>query len=338
MRTRVKQGSPHHALALLASYVLLCTACSLTNNVSIAIIPQTTATPISESEHLGAHTAALKAHVRLYWNAPTSEDDIQGQILLVGKQMNNGYKGLILTPDSATALTAPVQRLLDRNVPVVVVGSRLSAPPSSNLCYLLNDEEVGSRMAAQRISAVLHGSGTVALLGVNPDVSAIVERARRLAAVLKASSPGIQLIDLFEGNSDENHERQVALRFFDEQRHASAIVALSSATTHGLLAAMAERHINPKSVHIFAFDRDDDEELLFDSPSIDSIVMVDAQRAGEEAVEQILARLNGRPMCSTKVFPPLLLTRENVHANMHQLRSDLDTMSPSQQARWMVDP
>ena len=337
MRMRSRQAWLSYAFAVAASALLLCFSCSRTHTVSIAVIPQTTATPISESEHLGAHTAALKSQVRLYWNAPTSEDDIQGQISLISKQMNNGYDGLILTPDSATALTAPVQRLLDRNVPVVVVGSRLSAPPSANLCYLLNDEAVGSRMAARRIATLLHGKGTVALLGVNPDVSAIVERARRLVEALHASSPGIRLIDLFEGNFDENHERQVALRFFDEQRHADAIVALSSATTHGLLAAMGQRGINPQSVHIFAFDRDDDKELLFDSPSIDSVVMVDAQRAGEEAIQQILDRLNGKPMCSVKLFPPLLLTRENVDEGMHHLRSDLDTMSPSEQARWMVD-
>ena len=338
MGTRLRQVWRGGVLALAASLTALCSACSRSHEVWVAVIPQTTATPISESEHLGAHLAALRAHVRLYWNAPTSEDDIQGQISLIGKQMRQGYDGLILTPDSATALMAPVQRLLEARVPVVVVGSRLAAPPSSNLCYLLNDEEAGARMAADRIAAALHGRGTVALLGVNPDVSAIVERARGLASALKTGSPGIQLIDLFEGNFDENHEREVALRFFDRNRHVDAIVALSSATIHGLLGAMAERHIDPRSVRIFGFDRDDDEELLFDSPSIDSIVMVDAQRAGEEAVHQILARLDGKPMCSTKLFSPVLLTRENVHARMHYLRSDLDRMSLSEQARWMVDP
>ena len=130
----------------------------------------------------------------------------------------------------------------------------------------------------------------------------------------------------------------MALRFFDKNRHVDAVVALSSATIHGLLAAMAERHIDPRSIRIFGFDRDDDEELLFDSPSIDSIVMVDAQRAGAEAVHQILARLKGEKMCSIELFAPLLLTRENVHAGMRYLRSDLDRMSLSEQARWMVDP
>ena len=182
MWTRLRQVWHSGLLVMAGSLLAFFSACSRPHELSIAVIPQTTATPISEGEHLGAHAAALSAHVRLYWNAPTSEDDTQGQILLIGKQMQQGYNGLILTPDSATALMAPVQRLVEKQVPVVVVGSRLAEPPSSNLCYLLNDEEAGSRMAAERIVAALHGRGTVALLGVNPNVSAIVERARGLAS------------------------------------------------------------------------------------------------------------------------------------------------------------
>ncbi len=309
--------------------------CTSRRTASIAVVPRTTATPISESEYLGVHTAALQSGVQIYWNAPTREDDVEGQIALVVKTMERGYDGLVLSPDSATALTAPIQQLQERGIPVVVVGSRLSAPPSKNLCYLLNDEEVGARLAANRLTSLLHGEGTIALLGVNPDVLGIMDRARNLLSTLHQIAPRIRLGDLRQGNFDEDHERQVALDFFDQPKRPNAIVALSSATTQGLLEAMVERSIDPRSIKIVAFNRDDDASLLFDAPSLDSIIMEDAQRTGEEAVHQILRRRRGESMCTTEFFPPLLLTRENLAHVSHLLRSDMDKLSPAEQSRWM---
>ena len=63
--------------------LVLLAGCQRNSPITIAVIPRTTGTMLWEPEHGGAQAAALKLGARIYWNAPTREDDIEGQIALV---------------------------------------------------------------------------------------------------------------------------------------------------------------------------------------------------------------------------------------------------------------
>src|SRR5207248_1385861 len=80
----------------------------------IAVIPRTSGSPFWEPVHVGAEIAARSTNIKIYWNAPTREDDIQGQIALVDAVIDRKYQGLILAPDQALALITPVRRALSK--------------------------------------------------------------------------------------------------------------------------------------------------------------------------------------------------------------------------------
>lgn len=310
--------------------------CHRATPITIAVIPQTTATPRWEAEHLGAKAYAAKFGAHIYWNAPTREDDVAGQIALVAKVSAGDYQGLVLAPDNAQALITPVQRVLRRGLPVVVVGSPLSIPPGGQLCYILNDDEMGGLIAAQRLGAILHGRGAVALLGINPAVIGIVTRARSLELLLTNNYPKIHIVVKRMGSFNEPHEQQVAEETLKTYPNLDAIVALSPASIHGVLSAI--RDSQTSRVRVIAFDRDDDADLMFDTSNIDSIIVQDTQRMGAEAVRQILESLQGRPMTPMTKIEPVLLTRENVFTKMRELRSMIDTWPPESRWKWMVGP
>jgi hypothetical protein len=50
---------------------------------------------------------------------------------------------------------------------VVVTGTDLGLAPGGKLAYVLNDERSGGQMATRRIGELLHGQGTVAVLGIS---------------------------------------------------------------------------------------------------------------------------------------------------------------------------
>jgi ribose transport system substrate-binding protein len=316
--------------------LLVLGSCHREAPATIAVIPRTTATPLWESEHLGAKATAAKAGVHIYWNAPTSEDDIEGQIALVERVIAGRYQGLVLAPDHPQALITPVRRALSRGLQVVVVGSPLSVPPGGRLSYVLNDEDAGARIAAQRVGDVLHGKGTVALLGINPNVIGIVTRARCLEQYFQKNYPNIHIVAKRMGSFNEPQEYQVAEETLVAHTNLDAIVALSSASVHGVLWAISDQPTI--GVKVIAFDRDDDAELMFDTPNLDSVIVEDTQKIGAEAVRQILGELQGLPIPPVTQFEPVLLTRENVKVKMRELRSMIDTFPIEMRSKWMVGP
>src|ERR1700761_1012697 len=109
----------------LAVAALLCLAvgCGQKTPWLIAVIPRTCGTMLWEPEHGGAQNAASSLGGRVYWNAPTREDDVDGQIALVERVSGETFQGLVLAPDQSRALITPVRRAMQRGLSVVVVGS-----------------------------------------------------------------------------------------------------------------------------------------------------------------------------------------------------------------------
>jgi len=313
--------------------LVLLTSCQRSASKNIAVIPRTTGIPLWEPLHLGAKAIALKFGVHIYWNAPTREDNIAGQIAMVERVIARDYQGLVLAPDHSQALITPVRRAMSHGLPVVVVGSPLSIPPGNGLCYILNDEEAGGRIAAQRVATMLHGHGTVALLGIDPDILGIVTRARSLEQFLTTNYPEIQIVATRMGTFNVPHEQQVAEETLKANPDLDAIVALTSTSAHGTLSAIGESQTSHVRIIVF-----DPEFWVFDAPNVDSLVVEDMQKMGAEAVRQILSQNQGRPMIPVTQFEPVLLTRENYNMEAPELYSMIYTWPAQSRWKWMIGP
>ena len=296
-------------IVLFLSLVLLGSlGCRTKEQASIAVIPRTSGTILWEPENVGAQRAAAALGERIYWNASTREDDIDGQIALVDRIRKGRYRGLVLAPDHSQALITPVRRALASGLPIVIVGSPLPIPPNKDLAYVLNDEQMGGRLAAQRAAALIHGHGEVALIGIDTDIAGIVERAQSFEQYLSKYDPLVHIAVRRMGTFNFGHEQAGVEEMLRANPELNVIVALTSASTRGAIS------INPSlrgshAVRVIGFDP---ESLPFEDPSLDSVVVQNTLGMGERAVQLIHARLEGRSFLPRVEFEPLLVTRENV--------------------------
>jgi ribose transport system substrate-binding protein len=300
---------------------------------TIAVIPRTSGNMVWEAEHRGAFAAAVQSGAQIYWNAPTREDDIQGQIAMVEHVTAGGYQGLVLAPDHALALVTPVRRAISRDIPTVIVGSPLMMPPTAKLGYVLNDEEASGQLAAQRVAAVLHGHGSIAVLGIDPDIAGIMTRAHILEQFLTDRYPQIHIVTNQLGSFNVPHEQQMAEETLKSYPNVDAIVTLTATSTYAVLSAIAIGDV--KKVRVIAFDPG---SLVFDSPNLDSFIVQDVRRMGAAAVRMIVDSLHGRPMASPVYFRPLLVTRENSNSPEVQDAVSNDWHPASMRWKWSIGP
>lgn len=278
---------------------------------TVAVIPRTTGISLWEPEHAGAEDAARKARFRIYWNAPTREDDVQGQIELVERVIDRKYTGLVLAPDQTLTLMTPVRRALAENIPVVIVGSPLPLQPGGKLTYILNDDIAAGRMAAERMGTILNGKGTVAILGIDPDIAGVLERVRSFEKTLAQEYPGIEVEEKRPGAFSVPFEQQSAEEVLETHPHLSAILAVTTDATRGAYSALVEAH-RTHEVKLVGCDQDLLTPLM--TGEIDSIVAEDTHQMGYRAIEVLADKRAGRPVPSVILCAPLLVTKENLEA------------------------
>jgi ribose transport system substrate-binding protein len=274
------------------------------------VIPRTTGTMLWEPEHRGAEAAAFTLGARIYWNAPPQEDDTGGQIALIKRVIAGNCAGMVLAPDQSLALVTPVRQALARGIPTVVIGSPLLIPAEGRLFYILNNEEEGGRIAARRLARLLHGRGSVAVLGMNPDIAGIMVRVRSFEQFLAENDPEIHVVEKRMGTFNVPHEQQVVEETLKANPNLDAIVALMGATTRGALATIDS---NPeyRSVKVIGFDPDN---LEFSSASLDSVIVQNMPEMGDRAVNLILAVREGKAVAPEMKLEPILVTRENANS------------------------
>jgi ribose transport system substrate-binding protein len=330
---RQQRRDSRGCLCIVAACLFLITSCHSSRPVNIAVIPRTSGTMLWEPEHGGALGTAAAEGAHIYWNAPTREDDIQGQIAMVERVSREDYQGLILSPDHALALITPVRRAVARGLSTVIVGSPLEIPPSGRLHYILNDEDAGGRMAALRVAALLHDRGTIAVIGIDPDITGIMQRARSLEQYLTEHSPNIRIVANQMGSFNLPHEQQVADETLKANPDLDAIVALTWTSAHAVLSTTASGA--SKRVRVIAFDPD---ALTFNSPNLDSLIVQDSRNMGVQAVRIILASLRGEPMPQEMKFEPVLITRENANSAATQKITSMDWRPVQTRWKWSIGP
>jgi ribose transport system substrate-binding protein len=247
--------------------------------------------------------------LNLYWNASAREDDVAGQIDLLERVVARGYAGIIITPDQTLPLRTPIRRIVSRGLPIVVVGTNLGIAPGAKLSYILNDDVAGGQMAARRVGKILGGKGSIAILGINPQLTGITARERSLESTLEREYPNIRVVARRLGYYSVPQEQQVAEDILNRGEAVDAIVALSHISTRGAFYALVEFD-KTRAIKLVGFDQDLMPPIR--TGDIDSVIMQSTYDMGRAAMEIMDGQVHGRTVSGITVFPPILMTGENI--------------------------
>jgi ribose transport system substrate-binding protein len=250
--------------------------------------------------------------LRVYYQAPTREDDLSSQLGIIERALDRGCNGIILSPVEALPFRTTIRRAVDSGVPTVIVGTDLGIPPGKKLAYVLNNEEAGGELAARRVARILGGKGTIAIVGISSQLTSTATRARSLETVLAKEFPGIHVTDRRLGLPTVPQEQQVAEELVSKDDHVNAIVALSEASTRGAYYALVEFN-RAGEIKLIGFDQDLLEPVR--SGGIDSVILQNTYEMGRRAMGIMDEQLRGESPAQQVSLEPLLLTRDNIDSS-----------------------
>jgi ribose transport system substrate-binding protein len=192
---------------------------------------------------------------------------------------------------------------------MVVVGTNLGIAPTAKLSYVLNDDDAGGQLAARRLGSILKGSGSVAILGLNPQLTGIRDRERALENTLAKEFPNVHVVARRLGYYSVPQEQQTAEDLLNSGPAVDAIVALSTSSTRGAYYALVEFG-KARAVKLIGFDQDLIPPLR--TGGLDSVIMQRTYDMGHTAMTLMLAQLRGQGTPGVTVLPPILMTRDNL--------------------------
>lgn len=337
-RRNLKKSYDRRALVLAKIFIaaLLCAVLAICgiwlagrgkHASSIAVIARTSAAPIWEAAHAGAQAAAQRG-ISTYWNAPSSEDDVQEQAELIERVIGQHYAGLIVAPDQPMALITSILRAVDRGVRTVVIMAPLPIPPMENLAYIVNDDEAAGRIAATRVNEALHGKGSVAVLGVDPESLSDLRILHSFEATIDQHFSGILIADCRTGSNHMSEAQEIVNEAIDTHPRLNAVFTLSAVTTSSAFSSI-EAHRLSNKVKLIGFEQSPALIEHVRTGAMDSLIVVDTYAMGWQAMD-LLVKDRGHVMApEIRKLTPKLLTKQNI---------DAPEMQPFVRLEWGVTP
>jgi ribose transport system substrate-binding protein len=289
----------------------------------VAVIPRTTATLLWEPMHLGAAEIAREDGFQVAWDAPADESEAGKQLHIFATAVARNCRGIVFAPDETLISRTMVLNAVRRGIPVVVVDDELGPPAGPYLSYVSNDEAAGSKLAAERVAKILHGRGSIAILGISPRLESGLSREAHFERELRAVAPEVKIAVRQFGDTVVAHQQQLAQQVMTGPQPVDAIVALTATATRGAYhAKMASTPQSP--VLIVGFDQD--SLLPVRSGDVDSVIVEDTRRIGQIAMRNLESR--GHSAAGITLVVPLLLTRETLDSR------DIQRLWEFVQYRW----
>jgi ribose transport system substrate-binding protein len=278
----------------------------------ITFIPRTSGTLPTEAMHRGANRAAREAGFRLYWNAPTREDDVDRQLLLMSNALREDTRGLILGPTNGLALTSKINEFVARRIPVVVVQTETPIPASPYVSSVAPDQNEVSRLAAERISGIIGSGGEVAIVGLDRTAPETLQRSRNFVAEM-SRHPTIKIVAQQRGTSLVPEAEQNAGEVLDRFPHLKVLFAVSAIATEGAVLAVQRRGLG-QTVALVGCDNYLYLTTDLRAGRLDSVVASDSEQMGYLAARSLLDAIGGRALPAPRHIPARLLTRGNPDA------------------------
>ncbi len=278
---------------------------------TIALIPQTSGVMLWDGGRRGATEAAGRHHYHIYWNAPRSETDVEGQISLIDRVVRGRYQGLVVAPDHALAILVPLRRALAARLPVVVVSEPLPVAPSVALSYVVNDDEKMGELAAEQIAQAIHGRGSIALLGLAPFRKGIDVRARAAELYLATHFPEISVVMRAPGAFDAAEAQEAVSAILEAHAAVDGILSLTAVSTRAAHLTVPSRS-RQHQVKLVGCEQDYDLIGYLQDGEIEAIVAENTYRMGYEAIDRISSYWAGKPASETLTIAPFVLTKRNL--------------------------
>lgn len=231
------------------------------------------------------------------------------QIPVVNATVQSGIDGLVISPNNASALQAPLEGLIGQGIPVATALNAV-AEPEALTSAATSDEVSGGKLAAELVAKALDEEGTVGVVTFTPGGSSATDgRLEGFEAQIK-EYPNIDYVGFQVTNSlAANDGAEAANALLAANPGLSAIVTTFPDAAVGVATALRQQH---KEVYDLAFDAVPGTLNALENGSLDELINFDYAKLGVLAAEQLVKSINGESVKASQLIPPLVVTPENI--------------------------
>lgn len=278
--------------------------------LTFALVPKGTTHQFWQTVKAGAEAAGREFNAEILFNGPSKENSVPEQIDIVRNYAAQGVDGVAVAATDKTALVTPVQELLDKGIPVVIVDSAIEPDPSH--AFIATDNVAAARLAADEMGRLLNGKGKVAILNFKRGSGTSDERERGFREGI-ARFPDIQIVASEYTESDVGNAVAQTESILAANPNLDGLFASNEPNVIGAAKVFEDRG-KAGQIKLVGFDAADAEIEALEKGTVHALIVQDPFKMGYEGIKALaqIARGEGKPEKRIDTGAKVV-TRENMN-------------------------
>jgi len=241
-----------------AALVLVTAACGgggTTNNASggqpyVAIVSKGFQHQFWQAVKKGAEQEAAKENVRITFEGPASESEIENQITMLTNALGRQPSALAFAALDSKAAAPLLLQAKSRNIPVVAFDSGVDSDVP--VTTAATDNKAAAGEAAKHMAQAVGNTGKVALVVHDQTSRTGADRRDGFIAWMKANAPGIQVLEPQYGGGDQAKSADITKAIIAANPDIKGIYGANEGSAIGVLRGIAES--GKQGISVIGFD------------------------------------------------------------------------------------
>ncbi|MEU7060226.1 ABC transporter substrate-binding protein [Streptomyces sp. NPDC046197] len=218
--------------------------------------------------------------------------------------------GLMISPVDTSALTPSLKQIQSSGTKLALVDTTVS-DTSVGITRISSDNEKGGRVAADALAKLMNEKGSVIVISVKPGVSTTDARIKGFTEEM-AKYPDIKVLPtLYDNDLPATAASQIQSTL---AAHPDLGGVFAGNTNTGQGIATGLKHAGKQgTVKVAAFDAEPDETAALKAGSLQVLVAQDPAAIGKQAVDQLAAAFEGKPVDKAVGTNMVAITKANMN-------------------------
>ena len=276
-------------------------------NPTIAVFTKNFTNPAYEAFRIGAEKVAKAANARVVHYVPKQPDSIAEQTAAIEQTLIDRPDIVLFTPVDGKAMAAPVKKLNDANIPIVLFTNEVAGRYISFVGS--DDVDLGYKEAVYLFKH-MGGKACIVILEGVPAASTNRDRLLGYRRAL-AEFPGIVVLASGVGNFQRPDGRDVMAGMLTAHANIDAVLAANDSMALGVLDALKAAN---RSAVVMSINGVIDAVRQVEAGAMLATVDFNMFKIACIATQAALRHLNGQPVPDKIVLPTEIIDKTNYKA------------------------
>lgn len=240
----------------------------------------------------GAMDAGEEMDIRVTFEAPDDESQIDVQIEMMKRVIEDGADAIVLAPLDTERLNEVVEDAVDRGIPVLTLDSDITSPV--RVATIGTSNESAGAIAARNAADLMGGKGKVAVIRHVMDAQTAIERTKGFVDEMNSQYNGkIEIVGDTACNGDPEIAKEQALDFMNQYPDLRCFYGINEGAAVGIAAAVKEKNLQDQII-VIGFDSSDDEIAYLSDGVINGMMVQNPYNMGYLGVRNLKKVLDGK--------------------------------------------